>query len=137
MKPRLLATPVVAALLLLPPTGKAEQQQVAAPSATAACQTWPDQASADCPFPKSALFGGVAFTGRHAEYTKDVGAYEFFAGHDAKGEPVWVKEFSKVKPLLEWNDRLGCVTATWNPVLKRFLMCVTDAAKPAWARSTR
>ena len=59
----------------------------------------------------------------------DVGSYEFFAGHDTKGEPVWVKEFSKVKPLLEWNDRLGCVTATWNPVLKRFLMCVTNGGE--------
>ena len=69
MKARLLATPVLAVLLLLPPTGKAEPQQVAAPSATATCKTWPDQAPADCPFPKSALFDGVAFTGRHAEYT--------------------------------------------------------------------
>ena len=30
---------------------------------------WPDSAPADCPFPKSALFGGVEFTGRRQFYT--------------------------------------------------------------------
>jgi hypothetical protein len=31
---------------------------------------WPDIAPADCPFPKSPMFGGIEFTGRHAEYTQ-------------------------------------------------------------------
>ena len=56
----------------------------------------------------------------------DVHSYEFFGGHGERREPVWVKEFSRIKPLLEWNDHLGCVTATWNPALKRYLLCVTD-----------
>ena len=63
------------------------------------------------------------------ETINDVRAYEFFAGHNQRGEPVWAKGFSKIKPLLEWNDRLGCVTATWNPVLKRFLMSVTNGGE--------
>jgi hypothetical protein len=60
------------------------------------------------------------------ENINDIRKYEFFASHDGNGEPIWVEDFSKIKPLLEWNDRLGCVTATWNPGLKRFLLCVTD-----------
>jgi len=52
--------------------------------------------------------------------------YEFFSGHDASGEPIWSRAFAEIQPLLEWNDRLGCVTATWNAPLDRFLMCVTD-----------
>lgn len=53
-------------------------------------------------------------------------AYEFFAGHDPAGTPIWTKEFSKIKPLLEWNNHMGCVTATYVPRLKKYLMCVTD-----------
>ena len=30
---------------------------------------WPSDPPADCPFPRSELFAGVRFTGRHAEYT--------------------------------------------------------------------
>jgi len=33
-------------------------------------KTWPGQAPADCPFPKSDAFVGISFTGRHAEYTE-------------------------------------------------------------------
>ena len=53
-------------------------------------------------------------------------AYEFFAGHDATGKPVWTRDFTKIKPLLEWNNHMGCVTATYVPGLKKYLMCVTD-----------
>ena len=35
-------------------------------------------------------------------------------------------DFAKIKPLLEWNNHMGCVTATWVPGLKKYLMCVTD-----------
>ncbi len=53
-------------------------------------------------------------------------AYEFFAGHDAAGKPLWTDDFDKIEPLLEWNNHMGCVTATWVPGLKKYLMCVTD-----------
>jgi len=56
----------------------------------------------------------------------DIKAYEFFAGHDAAGRPLWTDDFAKIKPLLEWNNNMGCVTATWVPGLKKYLMCVTD-----------
>ena len=52
--------------------------------------------------------------------------YEFFAGNDAQGKPKWSSEFSQIKPLLEWNNHMGCVTATYDPALKKYIMCVTD-----------
>jgi hypothetical protein len=60
------------------------------------------------------------------ETINNIGCYEFFAGCDASGLPLWTNSFSAIKPLLEWNDRLGCVTVTWNPVLRRFFMCIID-----------
>jgi hypothetical protein len=56
----------------------------------------------------------------------DPKAYEFFAGCDAQGRPRWTKDLAQIKPLLEWNNNMGCVTATWVAPLKKFLMFVTD-----------
>ena len=56
----------------------------------------------------------------------DLKAYEFFAGHDSAGQPVWTNDFAKIKPLIEWNNHMGCVTATYVPGLEKYLMCVTD-----------
>ncbi len=60
------------------------------------------------------------------ETINDRSAYEYFGGHDASGEPVWTSEFSAIKPLLDWNNNMGCVTITYNAPLKKYLMCVTD-----------
>ncbi|MGN1265398.1 MAG: hypothetical protein ACI4UL_06230 [Muribaculaceae bacterium] len=51
--------------------------------------------------------------------------YEFYGGTDKKGRPVWTKEFSEIRPLLKWDGRLGCVTITYNPGIKKYLMCIT------------
>jgi hypothetical protein len=56
----------------------------------------------------------------------DASKYEFFAGHDGQGQPVWSSDFKQIKPLLEWNNNMGCVTATYVAPLKKFLMVVTD-----------
>lgn len=56
----------------------------------------------------------------------DAAAYEFYGGKDKDGQPIWTNDFEKIKPLLEWDNNMGCVTATYNPVLKKYLMCVTD-----------
>jgi hypothetical protein len=56
----------------------------------------------------------------------DVSQYEYFAGYDAKGAAIWTKNFKEIKPMLEWNNNMGCVTMTYNPILKKYLMCVTD-----------
>ena len=60
------------------------------------------------------------------ETINDLKAYEFFAGHNKKGKPRWTSNFKKIKPLIEWNNHMGCVTATYVPGLKKYLMCITD-----------
>ena len=60
------------------------------------------------------------------ENINDISKYEYYAGNDDKGEPVWTNDFKKIKPLLEWNNNMGCVTVTYNAPLKKYLMCVTD-----------
>ena len=56
----------------------------------------------------------------------DASKYEFFAGRDASGHAVWTADFQRIRPLLDWNNHCGCVTATYMPGLKKYLMCVTD-----------
>jgi len=56
----------------------------------------------------------------------DLGAYEFFAGQGSDGRPVWSRNFADIRPLLAWNDRMGCATITYNAPLRKYLMCVTD-----------
>jgi hypothetical protein len=58
--------------------------------------------------------------------SNDPAAYEFYGGKDREGKPVWTGDFEKIKPLLEWDNNMGCVTVTYNAVLKKYLMCVTD-----------
>ncbi len=60
------------------------------------------------------------------EAMNDPAAYEFYAGRDAAGRPVWSRDFSAIQPLLEWQNNMGCVTATYNAPLGKYLMCVTD-----------
>jgi len=62
--------------------------------------------------------------------------YEFYAGKDATGDPVWTSDFQKIRPLLEWRDNMGCVTVTYNAPLKKFLMCVTDGGNTCAKMST-
>jgi hypothetical protein len=60
------------------------------------------------------------------ETINDPGAYEFYAGTDAEGLPVWTSSFAEIQPVLEWEDHMGCVTVTWNPGLNKYIMCVTN-----------
>lgn len=60
------------------------------------------------------------------ENMNDPAKYEFFAGHDPAGAATWTTDFRNIKPIAEWRDHMGCVTMTYDPGLKRFLMCVTD-----------
>lgn len=53
-------------------------------------------------------------------------AYEFFAGYNRDGDVIWTDDFSALKPIAEWNNRMGCVTMVYNAPLKKYLMCVTD-----------
>ncbi|MBC7364757.1 MAG: hypothetical protein H5U07_09530 [Candidatus Aminicenantes bacterium] len=56
----------------------------------------------------------------------NIKAYEFFAGFNSEGKPVWSKNFSEIKPLLVWDDHMGCTTITYNAPLRKYLMCITD-----------
>jgi hypothetical protein len=56
----------------------------------------------------------------------DASKYEFFAGYDEHGNPLWTNNFRTIKPLLEWNNNMGCVTVTYDAPLKKYLMCITD-----------
>jgi hypothetical protein len=56
----------------------------------------------------------------------DPSAWEFFGGFDAQGNPVWVRDFDQIKPLIEWNGHIGHATMTYNAPLKKYLLCITD-----------
>lgn len=60
------------------------------------------------------------------ETMNDPTAYEFYAGKDSDGNPVWSGKFEDIQPLLEWQNNMGCVTCTYNAPLKRYFMTITD-----------
>jgi len=59
------------------------------------------------------------------ETINDEQEYEFFAGHDPEGRPIWTAQRSEMQPLIEWDGHVGPTTMVWNPGLERFLFCVT------------
>jgi hypothetical protein len=59
------------------------------------------------------------------ETINDASAYEFFAGHDPDRQPRWTSDQGAMQPLLRWDRHLGCVTATYDTPLQRYLMCVS------------
>ena len=56
----------------------------------------------------------------------DRSRYEYFGGSDAHGRPIWTHDYSRIKPLVDWNNYCGCVTMTYDAPLKRYLMCITN-----------
>ncbi len=60
------------------------------------------------------------------ETINDLASYEFYAGPGQDGRPVWSREFAAIKPLVSWNNRMGCTTITYDAPLSKYLMCVTD-----------
>ena len=63
------------------------------------------------------------------ENINNANKYEFFAGHDDQGKPIWTHDFSKIKPLIDWNNKVGVATMTYNPYLKKYLFCITNGRK--------
>jgi hypothetical protein len=53
-------------------------------------------------------------------------AYEYFAGHNKHGHALWTRDFSKIQPLIDWNNHAGNVSMTYDAPLKKYLMSVTD-----------
>jgi len=56
----------------------------------------------------------------------DKSKYEYFAGYNKDSVAIWSKDFGQIKPIFEWNNHAGSVTMTYNPALKKYLMCITD-----------
>jgi hypothetical protein len=53
-------------------------------------------------------------------------AYEYFAGHDKVDNARWTRDFSRIEPLINWNNHTGNVSVTYDAPLKKYLMAVTD-----------
>ncbi len=70
------------------------------------------------------------------ENINDASKYEFYGGKDGIGDPIWTNDFKEIKPLLEWNNNMGCVTITYNAPLKKYIMCVTDGGNTYSKMST-
>lgn len=60
------------------------------------------------------------------ENMNDATKYEFYGGVNKKGDPIWTNNFQKIKPLLGWQNNMGCVTITYDAPIKKYIMCVTD-----------
>ena len=71
-----------------------------------------------------------------ADCIDDRQSYEYFAGRDARGRDTWTRDFAKIKPIADWNNRCGCVTMTYDAPLRRYLMCVTDGVTTMSAFNT-
>ena len=56
----------------------------------------------------------------------DASKYEFFGGHDASGRAIWTRDFSRIRPLVDWNNNTGCVTMTYDAPLRKYLLVITD-----------
>jgi len=60
------------------------------------------------------------------ENINDITKYEFYSG-TYNGKVLWSHDFNEIKPLLEWDNHLGCVTATYIAGLNKYIMCIIDA----------
>ena len=54
------------------------------------------------------------------ETINDRKAWQFFDGKS------WTGDFTRIRPLLDWNNHLGNVSITYNAPLKKFLLVTTD-----------
>ncbi|MBI5083918.1 MAG: hypothetical protein HZB13_04900 [Acidobacteria bacterium] len=52
--------------------------------------------------------------------------WQFFAGRDSRGRARWTHQFDRIQPLVDWNNRCGNVSITYNAPLAKYLMVVTD-----------
>jgi hypothetical protein len=60
------------------------------------------------------------------ETINNIASYEFFAGNDKDGVPIWSGNFSDIKPIMEWKHHMGCTNITYDKPLNKYIMCVTD-----------
>ncbi|WP_249529546.1 DUF4185 domain-containing protein [Paenibacillus brevis] len=68
----------------------------------------------------SGRFGGVQLMRVQEKHLEELNQYEYFAGADSQGEPVWSPDMSKAETVVD--DSVGELSVIWNPGLKRWLM---------------
>ena len=56
----------------------------------------------------------------------DPSQYEWAAGRNPDGSARWVASLDEAKPIASWPGHMGCVTVTYLPQRRKYLMCVTD-----------
>ena len=66
----------------------------------------------------------------------DASKYEYYGGREGTGRAVWTRDFSRIQPLLTWDNNMGCVTITYDAPLGKYLMCVTDGGITIWKFNT-
>lgn len=49
-------------------------------------------------------------------------SYEFFAGNNSSGNPIWINDVTMSKPILEWKDHVGSEGLTYIPGLRKYLL---------------
>ena len=85
------------------------------------------------PFPRIAdnswIAGDAVYMARvkpSPETMNNFSSYEFYGGVDKNGATIWSNNFSAIKPVMQWNNHMGCTNITYNKPLKKYMMCVTD-----------
>ncbi len=63
---------------------------------------------------------------------RDQSAYEFFAGVDRRGQPVWTHDFSRRAGVLVYTGRCARLDVAYNPGLGRYLMALGFNHSGAW-----
>jgi hypothetical protein len=141
---------VQTACALLSCAGSVALAEPAKSAAESAGFLWKSQVPEDCPVEPSKTLTGVFITGRHSDYRCGDTFYPSWAsdgnlyspwtdgktdgvvsqsgkGANAQtGHAVMIGDDPLKLELIEWNNHMGCVTATYVPGLKKYLMCVTD-----------
>ncbi|MBB6732005.1 DUF4185 domain-containing protein [Cohnella sp. CBP 2801] len=83
-------------------------------------QTGEDQADIYFWCIPSGRFGGVQLMKVAESDIEKADAYRYFAGIDAKGQPIWSADLAQAKTVVD--DTVGELSVVWNPYLERWLM---------------
>ncbi|WP_169082490.1 DUF4185 domain-containing protein [Paenibacillus sp. PL91] len=68
----------------------------------------------------SGRFGGVKLMKVNEALIEDLNAYDYFAGTDNKGEPIWSKSIADAELVVD--DKAGELSVIWNPYLESWIM---------------
>ena len=77
-------------------------------------------------------YDGVVLARVHKSRIREREAYEFFAGLDEEGRPVWTKEIRERRPVFVFSGHCERLDVVYNPGLKRYLMALGFNHKGGW-----